>query len=107
MDIAVRQTIEFANWLKNLRDFKGKARILARLTSMSHGNFGDSKTLGDNVVEMRIHVGPGYRLYYSRIGNAVYLLLVGGDKSTQRADIATAKRLAKEYANHENGPNKA
>ena len=101
MGISVRQTIEFVTWLEGLKDSKGKARIVARLTAMSHGNFGDSKALGDDVVEMRIHAGPGYRLYYCRIGGRVYLLLIGGDKSRQQADIATAKRLAKEYANQE------
>ena len=74
---------------------------------MSHGNFGDSKALGDDVVEMRIHAGPGYRLYYSRLGSTVYLLLIGGDKSRQQADIATAKRLAQEYAKRETGSDSA
>ena len=91
---------EFDGWLRALTDHKGKARILARLRSATFGNFGDFASVGDGVSEMRIHVGPGYRVYYTRTGTTVYLLLVGGDKSGQKADIARAKRMAAELKEH-------
>lgn len=91
---------EFDAWLSALKDFKAKARIAARITSAKHGNFGDCEPVGNGVSEMRIHYGPGYRLYYTRIGSTVYLLLIGGDKSTQKTDIrdaiAMAHRIGKE-----------
>jgi putative addiction module killer protein len=86
---------EFDDWLRKLEDRTGKARILARLTSVEHGNFGDCEPVGDGVSEMRIHFGPGYRVYFTRLGHAVYLLLLGGNKSTQKRDIARAKELAR------------
>lgn len=86
----------FDEWLRRLRDAKGKARILARLNSAAHGNFGDCRPVGDGVSEMRVHFGPGYRVYFIRRGAAVYLLLCGGDKSTQDRDIEQAKALATE-----------
>ncbi|MEQ8832195.1 MAG: type II toxin-antitoxin system RelE/ParE family toxin [Alphaproteobacteria bacterium] len=91
-----RQTKEFSNWLKKLKDAKGKARILARINSAMHGNFGDCKAVGDGVSEMRIPVGPGYRVYYVQIGTVVYTLLCGGDKSSQQRDISRAKDMAKD-----------
>ena len=87
---------DFNAWLSGLVDMNAKVRILARLQSAIHGNFGDCETVGEGVSEMRIHVGAGYRVYYTRTGNTVYILLAGGDKSTQRKDIAQAKRLARE-----------
>ncbi len=69
---------------------------LARLQSAIHGNFGDSEPVGEGISEMRIHVGAGYRVYYMRTGTTVYLLLAGGDKSTQRKDITHAKKIARE-----------
>lgn len=90
------RTAEFDEWLKKLRDKVAKARILARIRSAEAGNFGDSEPVGERVSEMRIHVGPGYRLYYCRTGKVVYLLLCGGDKSTQKRDIKEAKRILRE-----------
>jgi putative addiction module killer protein len=87
------RTEEFSTWLKNLKDTAGKARILARLDAAELGNFGDSEPVGDGISEMRIHVGPGYRVYYSRTGKVIYLLLCGGDKSTQKKDIKMAKAI--------------
>lgn len=87
------RTPEFDAWLKALRDPIGKARILARIRSAEAGNLGDTATVGAGVLEMRIHVGPGYRLYFCRRGEVTYLLLCGGDKSSQRRDIRTAKAL--------------
>jgi len=88
---------EFDAWLKALADLKAKARILARLRSATLGNFGDCAPVGEGVSEMRIHTGPGYRVYFVRSGTTIYVLLVGGDKSTQKQDIARAKKLAREW----------
>ncbi len=87
---------EFDAWLTALADRKAKARILARLRSATLGNFGDCEPVGEGVSEMRIHVGPGYRVYFVRMGTTIYVLLVGGDKSTQKRDIARARKLARE-----------
>jgi putative addiction module killer protein len=90
------RTAEFAGWLQRLRDLKGKARILSRLDSAALGNFGDCEPVGEGVSEMRIHSGPGYRIYYKRRGTEVYLLLIGGDKSTQKRDIKLALEMARQ-----------
>ena len=84
----------FERWLKGLKDTRAKARILARIRSAEHGNFGDCRPIGDGVSEMRIHYGPGYRLYYTRRGEVIYLLLVGGDKGSQKRDIKAALAMA-------------
>ena len=89
----IERTSDFDVWLHELKDFKGKARIAARINSAALGNFGDSKPVGDGISEMRIHFGPGYRLYFTRRGQVVYLLLAGGDKSSQTRDLAKAKAL--------------
>lgn len=89
------KTEEFERWLKDLRDERATLRVLSRLDSASHGNFGDCAPVGEGVSEMRIHYGPGYRLYYTRIGDVVYLLLLGGDKSSQKRDIKQAIELAR------------
>jgi putative addiction module killer protein len=87
---------EFDAWLSALADPMAKARILARLRSATLGNFGDCEHVGEGVSEMRVHVGPGYRVYFVRTGGTVYVLLTGGDKSSQQHDIARAKRMARE-----------
>lgn len=79
-------------WLERLKDRVAQAAIYVRIARAEAGNFGDRKSLGDGVTEMRIAVGPGYRLYYALEGQDVILLLVGGDKSTQSRDIRTAKK---------------
>jgi putative addiction module killer protein len=89
-------TPEFEHWLGKLRDPKGKARILSRLDSAALGNFGDCQYVGEGVSEMRIHFGPGYRVYFTRRGKVVYVLLIGGDKSTQKRDIKRALNIARE-----------
>jgi putative addiction module killer protein len=86
----------FDGWLSALRDDRGKARILARLRSATMGNFGDCKPVGNGVSEMRIDVGPGYRIYFMRRDATVYVLLAGGDKSGQKKDIARALALARD-----------
>lgn len=87
---------DFDAWLSHLADRKAKARILGRLASAEFGNFGDSEPVGEGVSEMRIHVGAGYRVYYTRTGSTVYFLLAGGTKSSQKKDIAKAKKMALE-----------
>ena len=91
----------FDSWLKGITDQKAKARVLARLRSATLGNFGDCESIGEGVSEMRIHVGQGYRIYFFRIGVSVYFLLIGGDKSSQKRDIARAKQMAAELKRHE------
>ena len=96
--MTVLQTTEFAKWLKRLKDAEARARILVRIRRLSlTENFGDAKPVGGGVYEMRIEHGPGYRLYYARRDNAVALLLIGGDKSSQQRDIAKAKKLNLDY----------
>ena len=81
----------FTEWLTNLRDRNAHARISARLNRVKLGNFGIVKALGDGVNELKIDYGPGYRLYYAMNGKTVVLLLIGGDKSTQKQDVKIAK----------------
>ena len=94
--IEVRQTTRFATWLAGLRDERARARILKRLDRAQEGNLGDVAPVGDGVSEMRIFYGPGYRVYFIRRGSGLIVLLCGGEKSSQRADIDEAKALAKE-----------
>jgi putative addiction module killer protein len=89
------RTPEFDIWLKALRDPIAKARVIARIRSAEAGNLGDCSPVGDGISEMRIHIGPGYRLYYCRRRDITYLLLCAGDKSSQQKDIRTAKALLK------------
>ena len=91
----LQSTDVFDDWLRALQDRKGRARILARLESVQLGNLGDVKSVGAGVRELRIHFGPGYRIYFAQKGKIVLLLLCGGDKSTQARDIAKAQRLLK------------
>lgn len=95
MNVFIRSSV-FDGWFKALQDGKGRARILARLDSAALGNFGDCQPVGEGVSEMRIHVGPGYRVYFARRAGTVYVLLAGGNKTTQRRDIARALTLARE-----------
>jgi len=86
-------TDEFDHWLAGLRDPIAKARIVQRIQAASLGNFGDCEPVGEGISEMRVHVGAGYRVYYTRRGQVVYLLLCGGSKSSQQRDIRHAKAL--------------
>ena len=95
MNTLIRSSV-FSDWLNSSKDQKAKARILHRLSQVSLGNFGDCEPAGEGVSEMRIHHGPGFRVYFVRHGVAVYVLLCGGDKSSQARDIVAAKRLATE-----------
>jgi putative addiction module killer protein len=89
------RTDEFDAWLSALKDKVGRARIAHRIRSAEHGNFGDCEPVSEGVSEMRVHVGPGYRVYYTRRGEVVYLLLAGGDKSSQKRDIRHAIEMAR------------
>lgn len=93
--IEVRQTEEFNRWLRALRHRRAADRIVARLLRLSYGLFGDAKFFG-GIGELRIDVGPGYRVYFVRRDETVVILLCGGDKSSQRRDIERAKALAEE-----------
>ena len=94
--IEVRQTEEFAEWIADSRDSRARARIAARIRRLAMGHFGDVKGVGEGVGELRIDYGPGYRVYITRRGPEVVVLLAGGDKSTQDRDSERAKRLAEE-----------
>lgn len=91
----VRQTDRFASWYGGLRDNRARKRIQARIDFLELGNAGDCKAIGFGIYEMRIHFGPGYRVYFMRRGKFVYLLLAGGDKRTQKRDIAAALAMVK------------
>ena len=86
---------EFDGWLAGLKDGVGRARILSRIRAAEAGNLRDCQPVGEGVSEMRIHTGPGYRVYYMQHRSVVYLRLVGGDQSTQSRDIKRAIRLAR------------
>jgi putative addiction module killer protein len=91
----VRQTEIFSNWLRGLVDRRARAKIAARIDRLAHGNPGDVAPVGEGVSELRIHFGPGYRVYFAARARAVVILLCGGDKSTQAKDIKLAKQLAR------------
>ncbi len=91
----VRKTETYVQWLDGLRDIRARARVLARVERLATGNAGDVKPVGKGVSELRIDYGPGYRVYFTKHGRTVVILLAGGDKSTQAADIKTALRLAR------------
>lgn len=93
----VDETLVYRGWINSLRDRAGRARIQVRVDRLVHGNPGDYRDLGKGVSELRIDVGPGYRVYYLKRGDRLLLLLAGGDKSTQQKDIQSAMRLAENY----------
>lgn len=101
--IEVRQTRDFAAWRSGLRGSDTRKRIGARIDRLAFGHLGDVKSVGEGVSELRLDFGPGYRLYFARRGGVLIVLLCGGDKSTQRRDIARAKRLARELDGDEHG----
>jgi putative addiction module killer protein len=92
----IRRTRDYADWIKTLKDFRAQARIADRIDRLAAGNPGDVKPMGEGVSELRINYGPGYRVYFVRDGSIVYVLLCGGDKSTQDKDIRLAKKLAQQ-----------
>ena len=92
--LEIRQTDVFSAWMRGLRDTQGRAVIGRRIERMAAGNFGDHKAVGDGVSELRVPFGPGYRVYYTVRGRELVVLLCGGDKGSQRKDIARARELA-------------
>ena len=88
--LTILRTQEFDKWLNALRDLRGRARIIAGLLAAEQGNFGDCRSVGQGVSEMRVHFGPGYRVYFTRIGEEVHVLLSGGDKSSQSRALVEA-----------------
>jgi len=93
--LEIRKTHEFAEWLDGLGDVRARARVLVRIERLAAGNPGDVKAVGEGVSELRIDYGPGYRVYYKKLGNKLVILLAGGDKNTQEKDIKIALRLAR------------
>jgi len=96
--IELHQTETFRKWWTRLKDERARGVIFARLDRLAYGHQGDAEPVGEGVSELRIHHGPGYRVYFQKRGNTIIVLLCGGDKSTQKKDIKTAKRLAKEWS---------
>ena len=91
----LRRTDVFARWLDRLRDIRARARVQARIERLAAGHAGDVRPVGEGVSELRIDYGPGYRVYFTKRGREVVILLAGGDKSTQTSDIKSALRLAR------------
>jgi putative addiction module killer protein len=89
----VRQTDEFSGWLHRLKDANAVARIVGRIRRLEMGNPGDTRSVGQGILEMRICYGPGYRIYYVHRGAQIVILLCGGDKRTQQRDIQRARKL--------------
>ncbi len=94
--IEIVQTEQYTRWFARLNDRRARSRIVARVWRLSRGNPGDTRSVGAGVSEMRIDYGPGYRLYFAWQGEALVVLLGGGDKRTQKRDIERAQRLARE-----------
>ncbi|MGA3210450.1 MAG: type II toxin-antitoxin system RelE/ParE family toxin [Terriglobales bacterium] len=92
--LEIRKTAVFADWIRRLRDGRAKAKIAARIDRLAFGNAGDVKPVGEGVSELRIHYGPGYRVYFAQRGQELIVLLCGGDKDSQHKDIRAAKHLA-------------
>jgi len=95
----VKTTKVFTKWLSKLKDLKGRVAIARRIERIQYGNFGDVKSVGDKIYELRVAIGPGYRVYFTKEGDKIVILLIGGDKSTQSKDIIKAKELLKELKN--------
>lgn len=93
--IEIRKTDVFAKWIDELQDIRARARILVRIERLAAGNPGDVKPVGEGVSEMRIDCGPGYRVYFKKIGQKVVILLAGGNKNSQSKDIKTALSLSR------------
>jgi putative addiction module killer protein len=93
--IEVRKTEPFRQWLDGLRDPRAFAKVSAQIVRMESGNFGEVEPVGEGVSETKINYGPGYRIYFKRRGAALVILLGGGDKGSQKRNVAAAKRLAR------------
>jgi putative addiction module killer protein len=97
MMFELKQTETFRKWRIRLKDVRARALIASRLDRLAYGHAGDEKQVGEGISELRIHYGPGYRVYFHKRGKTVIVLLCGGSKNTQDKDIKTAKRLAGEW----------
>ena len=95
----IKSTKIFSQWILKLKDMKGRIAVARRIERMEHGNFGDVKSVSTSISELRIQMGPGYRIYFTKREERIIILLVGGDKSTQQKDIEKAKKLLKEIDN--------
>ena len=95
--LELKQTEKFRSWRTRLKDERTRALIASRLDRLAYGHAGDAAPVGEGISELRIHHGPGYRIYFHRRGNTVVILLCGGDKGSQTKDIKTAKRLLDEW----------
>jgi len=95
--VDIRRTEPYIKWFRKLDDKRAKAKIYARLERLAEGNPGDVEPIGGGISEMRIHYGPGYRVYYKDTGKEIVVLLCGGNKSSQQADISRAKEIARNY----------
>ncbi|MBB4201075.1 putative addiction module killer protein [Rhodoblastus sphagnicola] len=94
----LKQTETFRKWRTKLEDERARALIASRLDRLAYGHAGDAEPVGHGISELRIHYGPGYRVYFQKRGTTLIVLLCGGDKNTQAKDIKTAKRLADEWS---------
>lgn len=92
----IQQSNKFRNWLSGLRDNQARSTIILRLQRIENGNFGNIRSLGDGLEEIKFKIGPGYRIYFTRKDNQIILLLCGGDKSSQQRDINLAKQMIKD-----------
>ena len=95
----IKSTKIFSQWIFKLKDMKGRVAVARRIERMEHGNFGDVKSVGTSISELRIQTGPGYRIYFTKREERIIILLVGGNKSTQQKDIEKARKLLKEIDN--------
>lgn len=95
--VEIRQTAAFAKWIRNLADRRARSAIAKRIDRLAFGHAGDARPVGGGVSELRVHMGPGYRVYFARRGDTIIILLCGGDKSSQARDIARAQALAEEF----------
>ena len=99
--IKLTQTATYRRWERNLKDQRARAAIAARLFRLENGLPGDVVSVGDGISELRIHYGPGYRIYFKQRGQEIVILLCGGNKNTQNRDIRHAKQLAKDWMEHD------
>jgi len=94
----IEKSAEFDKWLRKLKDVRAKAKILFRIQKIeSDGHFGDSKPVGDGIIELKINYAKGYRVYFKEVNGRIIILLVGGEKSTQKRDIEKAKNILKKF----------
>jgi putative addiction module killer protein len=93
----IKRSDEFDSWLHKLRDSRARFKVIKRIDRLAEGNPGDVEPVGEGISEMRIHYGPGYRVYFKDTGKEIIILLCGGDKSTQQTDIVRAKEIALIY----------